>query len=225
MEAGIVFAEHDGTKLIGDLYLPNGRSKAPVLVAVHGGGWQVGARAFYRIGVCFSRAPAMRVLASNTGWAKPGTYPAAVYDMKAAVQFVRAKAGEFDLDPDRIGADRRFRRRASCRPGRAGGRSVHVCPIVTTPTPRLPPTSRCLIGFYGVYDMLRAVATTIFRPVRVTGSSRNSSALSPTQNRRLVFRCVADQLCHRRSQSDCASCSIHGTDDDIVDPPASPARS
>jgi len=34
----IVFAEHDGVTLLGDLYLPRGLSKAPVLVGVHGGG-------------------------------------------------------------------------------------------------------------------------------------------------------------------------------------------
>ena len=34
----IVFAEHDGVKLLGDLYSPKGLDKAPVLVAVHGGG-------------------------------------------------------------------------------------------------------------------------------------------------------------------------------------------
>ena len=35
-QTDVVYAEHDGTKLVGDLYLPKGRSKAPVLVAVHG---------------------------------------------------------------------------------------------------------------------------------------------------------------------------------------------
>src|SRR4051794_34086366 len=44
----IVFAEHDGTKLLGDLYAPKGLEKAPVLVAVHGGGWQIGDRKFYK---------------------------------------------------------------------------------------------------------------------------------------------------------------------------------
>src|SRR5436305_13356624 len=44
----IVFAEHEGTKLLGDLYAPKGLDKAPVLVGVHGGGWQVGDRKFYR---------------------------------------------------------------------------------------------------------------------------------------------------------------------------------
>jgi len=43
----IFFAEHDGVKLFGDFYAPKGLDKAPVLVAVHGGGWQVGNRKFY----------------------------------------------------------------------------------------------------------------------------------------------------------------------------------
>src|SRR5262249_57431756 len=43
----IAFAEHDGTKLVGDLYAPRGRDKAPLLVAVHGGGWQARTRESY----------------------------------------------------------------------------------------------------------------------------------------------------------------------------------
>ena len=43
----IVFAEHDGVKLLGDFYAPKGIAKAPVLIAVHGGGWQIGSRKFY----------------------------------------------------------------------------------------------------------------------------------------------------------------------------------
>ena len=33
----------------------------------------------------------------------PPTYPGSVYDVKAAIQFVRAKVAEFGLDADRIG--------------------------------------------------------------------------------------------------------------------------
>src|SRR4051794_25989091 len=42
---------------------------------------------------------------SNGLLVKPGvkTWPGAVCDMKAAVQFVRANAGELGLDPDRVG--------------------------------------------------------------------------------------------------------------------------
>ena len=47
MKLAIPYAEHDGVRLLGDLYLPEGRSKAPV-VAFHGGAWRSGSRTFYR---------------------------------------------------------------------------------------------------------------------------------------------------------------------------------
>src|SRR5881392_77159 len=101
----IVFAEHDGTKLLGDLYAPKGLDKAPVLVAVHGGGWQVGSRKFYTHWGSYLARNGIAVFAIEYRLMKPGvkTYPGAVYDTKAAVQYVRAKAAEFNVDPERIG--------------------------------------------------------------------------------------------------------------------------
>src|SRR5271155_4260171 len=48
MRSGLVYAEHDGVKLVGDLYLPKARAGVPILVAMHGGGWQAGSRGFYQ---------------------------------------------------------------------------------------------------------------------------------------------------------------------------------
>lgn len=39
---GVEYVVHDGVRLTGDFYLPNGLDKAPVIVAVHGGGWVAG---------------------------------------------------------------------------------------------------------------------------------------------------------------------------------------
>src|SRR3954468_11435078 len=36
------YATHDGVKLAGDLYLPKAPGAHPVIVAIHGGGWQIG---------------------------------------------------------------------------------------------------------------------------------------------------------------------------------------
>jgi acetyl esterase/lipase len=44
----VPYVEHDGVKLTGDLYVPKGRDKAPVIIAVHGGGWQAGAPSTYQ---------------------------------------------------------------------------------------------------------------------------------------------------------------------------------
>jgi len=38
----VEYVVHDGVKLTGDFYLPTGLDKAPVIVAVHGGGWAAG---------------------------------------------------------------------------------------------------------------------------------------------------------------------------------------
>ncbi|HEX4615819.1 MAG TPA: hypothetical protein VH230_07885 [Stellaceae bacterium] len=66
-ELDIVFAEHDGVKLLGDLYLPKGLGKAPVLVGVHGGGWQVATASSILIGEITSPETALPFLRSSTG--------------------------------------------------------------------------------------------------------------------------------------------------------------
>ncbi len=63
----IAFAGGDGAELLGDLYMPDGVESAPVLVAVHGGGWQIGSRKFYVHWDLISPSTASRSLRSNTG--------------------------------------------------------------------------------------------------------------------------------------------------------------
>ena len=82
-QPGVVYAKHDGVELVGDFYLPKGRDKAPVLVAVHGGGWQVGSRQSYRYWGLFLARAGYAVFAIDYRLGKPGMYPAAVYDTKA----------------------------------------------------------------------------------------------------------------------------------------------
>ena len=48
LRSALTYATHDGVELQGDLYLPKTRGRVPALVAVHGGGWQQGARNAFR---------------------------------------------------------------------------------------------------------------------------------------------------------------------------------
>jgi acetyl esterase/lipase len=67
-QSDIVYLERDGVKLSGDLYLPKGREKAaPVLVAVHGGGWQAGSREIYKYWGPFLAKNGMQSSPSATG--------------------------------------------------------------------------------------------------------------------------------------------------------------
>ena len=71
MRSGIEYVEHDGVKLAGDLYLPRGRDKSPVIVAAHGGGWQVGNRASYQHWGPFSPGMASACSPSTTASPSP----------------------------------------------------------------------------------------------------------------------------------------------------------
>ncbi len=149
----LVYAEHDGTKLVGDLYLPKGRAKVPALVAIHGGGWQAGDRAYYKYWGPFLARNGYALFTIEYRLGKAGVYPAAVYDAKAAIQFVRAKAVEFDIDPDRIGLIG----------DSAGGYFAAMVALAgdqfnsayrDDPNADTPINVKAVIGFYGIYDML-----------------------------------------------------------------------
>jgi acetyl esterase/lipase len=56
------YATHDGVALAGDYYVPKAPGKYPVVVAVHGGGWQGGAKAGYRFWARISTSAALRSL-------------------------------------------------------------------------------------------------------------------------------------------------------------------
>jgi len=213
--ADLVFAEHDGAKLVGDLYLPKGRSKAPVLVAVHGGGWQVGDKQFYRFWGLFLARAGYAVFAVDYRLGKPGVYPAAVYDVKAAVQFIRAKAADYDLDPDRIGLI-----------GDSAG--AHLASLVALAGDQFNAAYRddanaavstnvkCVIGFYGVYDMHAQWQHDL--PLRPNDKIvEKFLGASPMQNRRVYFD--ASLISYATIDRNALRfLLIHGTNDDIVDP-------
>ena len=153
----IQFAEHDGTRLVGDLYSPKGLDKAPILVGVHGGGWQIGDRKFYTHWGNYLASNGYAVFAIEYRLMKPGlkTYPGAVYDVKAAVQYVRAKAGELGVDADRValmgdsaGAH------LSALVALAGGEPTFSTDYRNDPYTSISPEVKAVLGVYGVYDML-----------------------------------------------------------------------
>lgn len=89
-----------------DLYLPRtGRAPYPVVLYIHAGAFAGGHRRDEQI------RPVLGVL--RHGYALAAlefrksdavTWPAQVYDAKAAVRFLRARAGDYGLDPGRVAA-------------------------------------------------------------------------------------------------------------------------
>src|SRR5206468_7838364 len=66
-------------------------------------GWQNGNRATFKyLGPHLAKS-GIGLFAISYRLGKAGIYPKEVYDVKAAIQFVRAKAADLGVDPDRIG--------------------------------------------------------------------------------------------------------------------------
>jgi acetyl esterase/lipase len=217
--ADIVFAEHDGTKLIGDLYAPKGRDKAPVLVAVHGGGWQVGTRKSYAHWGPYLAENGYAVFSIDYRLSKPGakTYPAAVYDVKAAVQYVRAKAADLGVDPERIAmiGDSAGGHLAALV-ALAGEEPAYSSEYRNDPYAATSPKVKAVVGVYGVYDMQRQWEhDQLARPRdQITEKFLGTT---PMMSRKLFFE--SSPISYATVDKNTTRfLLVHGTNDDIVDP-------
>jgi acetyl esterase/lipase len=150
----VVYATHDGVALSGDLYLPKGAGPFPALVAVHGGGWRLGARSSFQYWGPYLAARGYALYAISYRLAGKGrkTYPQAVNDVCAAVQFVRGEGSAFNLDPQRIalmGASAGAH--LSALAALSGETFAKAYPQDTHA--KASAQVKALVGVYGVYDL------------------------------------------------------------------------
>jgi acetyl esterase/lipase len=105
VQHGIIYQGTGDEALNGDLYKPKGSGKFPVLIAVHGGDWRFADASLYEHWGPYLAKNGYAVFAINYRLVKDKTnlYPAAVQDVRAAVQFLRQQAASYQLDPERIG--------------------------------------------------------------------------------------------------------------------------
>ncbi len=218
IQNGVEYANHDGVALQGDLYQPRAPGKYPAIVAVHGGGWQAGARTSYGYWGRYLAQQGYVVFAVSYRLSKPGqkTYPQAVHDVRAAVQFVRGRGDAIKVDPDRIGMM-----------GDSAGAHMAALTSLTYEDPpfinayprdafaSVSARVKAVVGFYGVYDMAQQWNhDQLHRPHDNITEKFLGAPL--TENRKIYLE--ASPITYVVKAKNATSFLIvHGTEDDIVD--------
>jgi PelA/Pel-15E family pectate lyase len=106
---GVVAAENltyaviDGQILQLDIYRPEGIAPHPIVLIVHGGGWETGSRHMERP---FAKQLAARgyiTVPVSYRLGRPGQFPAALDDLKTAIHWLRAHAVDLALENQKLG--------------------------------------------------------------------------------------------------------------------------
>ncbi|HEY7302146.1 MAG TPA: alpha/beta hydrolase fold domain-containing protein [Xanthobacteraceae bacterium] len=156
-ESRLQYAIHDGVSLVGDFYRPAIISKVPVVIAVHGGAWKVGSTAdFQHWGSWLaSRGIAVYAITYRLVHGEKNRHPAAVLDVRAAVQFARANADQLGVDPMRIGLmGASAGAHLSAFVALAGERPEFKLAYPNDPHKETSTAVKGVVAAYGIYDML-----------------------------------------------------------------------
>ena len=145
------------------------------------------------------------------------TYPGAIYDVRAAVQFVRAKAGELGVDPERIGLiGDSAGAHLSALVALAGSEATFSANYTSDPYADVSPKVKAVVGFYGVYDLLAQWQHDLLARPRDNISEKFLSA-GPHTDRKVFFE--ASPISYTTVDNNGTRfLLVYGTDDDVVDP-------
>lgn len=155
MREDMEYAQVNGISLRMDASFPVAGALAPAIIIVHGGGWVRGDR---KVDV----APLFRPL-SDAGYAwfsisyrlakNVTEFGAAIEDVESAIRFVKAHAGDFHIDPDRIALVGES----------AGGQLAAMAALR-----RRPGTSvRAVVAFYTPTDLVALLKNSDYLPVQI----------------------------------------------------------
>ena len=202
-QTDVEYAVHDGTSLKGDLYQPASTGPHPVLILIHGGSFRGGSKDRY--GRSWGPYLAERgyvVFAIDYRLSTPAqtTWPQALLDCKAAVQFLRGNATALGVDPERIGIG-----------GDSAGGTLAALVALTQDMPafanKYPEDAyaaasskvKVVVPIYGVYDMMSWRRYTLDTGNKARSNS--SSAEPPTRCRARISRRRPSPTCARRQRA------------------------
>jgi acetyl esterase/lipase len=207
LRPALTYATHDGVALQGDLYLPKAAGPSPVLIAVHGGGWQQGARSAFQHWGPYLAARGYALFAVSYRLAKKGkkAFPESVRDVLAAIQYLRGNAAALGIDGAHL-----------CALAALGGRSPALAGgYPDDPQAGIDTGVKVLVGVYGVYDLVEMwQAYRLNSPL--DNNIENFIGASPMENRQLYFDASPVSYATYAANKTAVLLAC-GTEDDLVD--------
>ena len=208
-----------------DIYLPpenaprlDSTKRRAAVVYFHGGGWVRGDKATDReknIGQGLANAGFVFVTANYV--LGPNAWPKNLHDCKNAVRFVRANAGRYGVDPQRIVAM-----------GTSAGGHLALMAAYTAdvgpgqfepaqPYPNVRSSVRAVINFYGMTNLLtRQLVLPDGTPTGKPADSNSPAVLGATRDEDPARWRLASPVTHIRKDSP-PTLIIHGLSDPTVD--------
>lgn len=197
----------DGRNEKADLYFPKvmpAGAKLPVVIVIHGGGFNDGDKARQReISICSDlvRGGYAAMSINYRLWnkdVKNPTWPQSLYDAKTAVRWIRKNAATYGIDPDHIAA----------LGGSAGGNLASMLALTgpadgldpKEPLSDIPAKISCAIDLYGAVDLPN------YHDMKMFGKTRAEDPAVYTKASPIDY---ADK-------SDPPMLIIHGTADEVV---------
>jgi acetyl esterase/lipase len=213
--ADVVYSTLPGFRpLILDLYLRRASRSAvpkPLIIYIHGGGWvsghtrHAGATANFPQVLAALAAEGFVVASLEYRLSGEAQFPAQLQDVRAAIRFLKANAGRYGLDPDRVGI----------WGGSAGGHLAALAALSCgapgfddKPQPKGSECVQAAVTWYGVFDFAPVLARQGGAPNAMLGCAAAQS-------------CPADKVAAASpltylDRSDPPFLLIHGSDDKTV---------
>ncbi len=139
-----------------DIYLPeDGNGPFPVILSVHGGAFKGGDKADGQLNPMLEGLKrGYAVISVNYRLSSEAIFPAQIYDLKAAVRWIRANAKTYHLNADQIAAwGGSAGGHLSAMLGTSGG--VKELEDLTMGNPGFPSLVQCVVDWFGPTDFLK----------------------------------------------------------------------
>lgn len=98
-----VYAVSHGRQMKLDIYRPkSANGPVPVIVFTHGGGWAIGTRRIIEPAFVKQVKRGYALVSISYSMSDKASWPTQIHEVKAGYRWVRAHAGKFGFDPDRM---------------------------------------------------------------------------------------------------------------------------